>query len=51
MKTQLDPSAVGLIVVTSLAFAVSAYAHYLDVGQRWTNKFGEPMSLAIIAAR
>ncbi len=34
-----------------LAFTVSAYAHYLDVGQRWTNKFGESMSLAIFVGK
>jgi hypothetical protein len=32
-----------------LAWTVSAYAYYLQPGRRWSNKFGEPMSLAILA--
>jgi hypothetical protein len=34
-----------------LAFTVSAYVYYLDVGARWRNKFGESMSLALIVSK
>jgi hypothetical protein len=32
-----------------LAWTVSAYTYYLEPGRRWSNKFDEPMSLAVLA--
>jgi hypothetical protein len=34
-----------------LAYSVLAYSHYLEPGKRWSNKFDEPVSFAILVER
>lgn len=48
VRDLLDSSMLNARTDQELSWTVAAYAHYLEPGQQWSNRFAEPMTLATL---